>query len=188
MASKFPVCRVCSTSTSTESEATTTRRCRQLFGNMGIKDQLPGRLSVALDLPVSPSDGLSNLVCISCINKVESLEAFRLLARQSYHKQLSKENLPPLLGGGTVVSPVRPPSKKRTKDTSGTGASPFTVSSRPSAKRSTMGVGGRRLAFSPAKSRVNVNASIYIYQYTFCSSQWWSTRSTQLCNVTAWPR
>ena len=39
------VCRVCSTST----EATTTSWCRQLFGNMGIKVQLPGRLSVALE-------------------------------------------------------------------------------------------------------------------------------------------
>ncbi len=45
MASKLPVCRVCSTST----KATTTRSCRQLFGNLGIKDQFPGRLSVALE-------------------------------------------------------------------------------------------------------------------------------------------
>ena len=86
MASKLPVCRVCSASTSTSTEATTTRRYKQLFGKIGIKDQLPGRLSVALDLPVSLSDGLSSLVCISCINKVESLEAFRLLPGQSYHK------------------------------------------------------------------------------------------------------
>ena len=58
MASKLPVCRVCntSTSTSTSTEAATTRRCRQLFGNMGIKDQLPGRLSVELDLRVQTPD------------------------------------------------------------------------------------------------------------------------------------
>ncbi len=104
-------------------DATQSRRCRQLFTKRALQDELPGSLSNVLDLP------LSHFVCISCIYKVESLEAFRLLARQSYYKQLSKEQIPPLLGYGSTGSPA---PKKRMKDTSGTGASPFTVSLRPS--------------------------------------------------------
>ena len=84
-----------------------------------------GSCSLALDLPVSDSDGLSKIVCLSCIKKIESIEVFRLLARRSYQKQVSKEQLP--------SSPVRSAPKKRTKDTSGSDASPFTVSSRPTA-------------------------------------------------------
>ena len=120
------------------------RRYKHLFSSKALKEDIPGRLSLALDLPVSDSDGLSKIVCLSCIKNIKSIEVFRLLARRSYQKQVSKEQLP--------SSPVRSAPKKRTKDTSGSDASPFTVSSRPSAK-STVGVRGKRLAFTPAQSR-----------------------------------
>ncbi len=105
------------------------------------------RLSTALDLPVCQSDSLSNVVCTPCIKKFEYLEAFRSLAKHNYQKQVSKEQFHPSIGSGS--SPVRPVHKNRTKDTSGTGASPCTVSSRLSAKRITL---GKRLAFTPVQS------------------------------------
>ena len=140
MASKFVLCRLCCSTGAIQN-----RRYKHLFSSKALKEDIPGRLSLALDLPVSDSDGLSKIVCLSCIKKIESIEVFRLLARRSYQKQVSKEQLP--------SSPVRSAPKKRTKDTSGSDASPFTVSSRPSAKRSTIGVRGKRLAFTPAQSR-----------------------------------
>ncbi len=143
MASEF-VCRLCCSTAAIKN-----RRYKQLFSSKSLQENIPGRLSIVLDLPVSDSDGLSKIVCLICMKKVESIEAFRLLARHSYQKQAAK-----------LGSPVRSAPKKRTKDTSGSGASPFTVSSRPSAKRSTIGMRGKRLAFSPVQSRKFFNVIV----------------------------
>ncbi len=92
---------------------------KQFFSSKALKEYILGRLSLALDLPVGDSDGLSKVFCLPCVRKIESKEAFRRVQR---------------------TAPVRSAAKKRTKDTNGSSASLFTVSSCPSAKRSTIGL------------------------------------------------
>ena len=124
---------------------------KQLFSNKAVQEDLPGRLSSVLGLPVNHTDGLSKLICVSCVKKLRSSEAFRSPASHSYLKQGFNQQVPPLTVAGS--SPVRQGVRKRSKDTSGTDASPFTVQSRPSAKKSTISVGRKRLAFGPRQSR-----------------------------------
>ena len=123
------VCRLCC-------NAVSSTHCLALFS----KD-VPDRLS--------SSDGLSSYLCRSCVNKFHTvelkLESLRSLAKAGYEK------------GGQCIS-VLPCSmvtmqstKKRTKDTSGVDASPHTVQARPLAKRFTVGVHERRLAFPPCE-------------------------------------
>ena len=108
-------------------------------------------LSKVLDLPVSSSDGLSPYLCRSCMNKfytVQSkLESLRTLAKVGYEKSGQFRSVVPACSSVSTVQP----SKKRTKDTSGVDASPHTLKARPLAKRVTLGVPGRRLAFSPCE-------------------------------------
>ena len=146
-ASNAALCRLCCSTAAIQQS-----RYRKLFSVKAWQDDLPGRLSRLLDLPVSFSDGLSQAVCIVCIKKLESFEAFRSLARQSYQKQRYKEQLPSFPVSGSS-SPVRPATKKMTKDTGGADASPFTAKSRPAAKRSNIGGRGKHLIFSPRQSR-----------------------------------
>ena len=58
MASKFVLCRLCCST-----DAIQNRRYKHLFSSKALKEDIPGRLSLALDLPVSDSDGLSD--CLS---------------------------------------------------------------------------------------------------------------------------
>ena len=136
------VCRLCC-------NAVTSTHCLALFSKEALQKNVPGRLSKLLDLPVSSSDGLSPYLCRSCANKfhtVESkLESFRSLAKTGYEKGGQNRSVFP----SSSVSVQAP--KKRTKDTSGEDASPHTVQARPLAKRFTIGVSGRRLAFSPCE-------------------------------------
>ena len=102
--------------------------------------------SVVIDLPVSSEDGLSPHLCRPCMRKFQSAETFRSMAKSSYEKQGYSRPTPPL------HSPGGHGYKKRTKDTSGFEASPHTAQARSPAKRSTLVVGGRRLAFPPCES------------------------------------
>ncbi len=135
MASESIHCRVCCSTA-----AIRQRNYKLLFSTKALKEDLPGRLSTTLDLPVCQSDSLSKVVCTPCIKKFEYLEAFRSFAKHNYQKQVSKEQFHPSICSGS--SPVRP-VHKTTNDTSGTGAS---------AKRITLGVVGKRLAFTPVQS------------------------------------
>ncbi len=72
MASKFVYCRLCCSTAAIQN-----KRYKQLFSSKALQEYIPGRLSLALDLPVSDSDGLSKVVCLSCVKKIESIEAFR---------------------------------------------------------------------------------------------------------------
>ena len=117
-----------------------------LFTKDGLDRDLPGRISSVVDLPVSIEDGLSPYLCRPCMRKFQAAEKFRSIAKSSYEKQGYNKPAPPL------HSPVVHGSRKRTKDTSGLEASPHTAQARPLAKRSTLAVVGRRLAFPPRQT------------------------------------
>ena len=114
-----------------------------LFTKDGLDKDLPGMISRVVDLPVSREDGLSPYLCRPCMRKFQAAETFRSMAKSSYEKQGYNKPAPPL------HSPVVYGYRKRTKDTSGFEASPHTTQARPLAKRSTLAVGGKRLAFPP---------------------------------------
>ena len=101
-------------------------RCTDIFGIEGKKQDLSSRLSKLLLLPVEQDSQLPPFVCRSCKLKFNTIEAkvenFRAQARSSYNKHV---------GVGDDGQ------RKRTKDTSGDTISPFTVRSRPPAKRFT---------------------------------------------------
>ncbi len=128
---------------------------RMVFSTECLKVDFAGRLSRLLDLPVLQSDGLSEYLCRSCLRKVDSLEAFKCLTRQSYQKQRLNKQI--------HSSPVSRAGKKRPKDTSGNEASPHTVQSRPLAKRSTVGTAGKRLVFAPIQSRHSINTYMHVH-------------------------
>lgn len=117
-----------------------------LFTQDGLDKDLPGRISRVIELPVSSEDGLSPHLCRPCMRKFQSAETFRSMAKSSYEKQGYSGPAPPL------HSPRGHGYKKRMKDTSGFEASPHTAQARPPAKRSTLVVSGRRLAFPPRES------------------------------------
>ena len=117
----------------------------------------PGRLSRIIDLPVTADDGLSQHICRPCNRKFIAAESFRSSAKTSYERKGFHVSVL----GSPQSSPKVPSvasicTRKRTKDTSGIGASPYTSKARPLAKRSTTGVPGRRLAF-PAKENCKIN-------------------------------
>ena len=120
------ICRVCCSSL-------TSTHCVSLFSKKAIDSDLPERLSKALDLPVARNDVLSNYMCRTCDKRFLAVESFRSIAKCSYDKY-SK----PIHSPKAFRIPI-----KRTKDTSGPGASPHTVRVRPVAKRLTCGVPGR---------------------------------------------
>ena len=121
-----------------------------LFTKDGIEKDLPGRISRVVDLPVSKEDGLSPHLCRPCMRKFQTAETLRSMAKSSYEKQGYNKPAP-------LHSPEVHISRKRMKDTSGFEASPHIAQARPLAKRSTLAVGGRRLAFTP-----HDNCKIYI--------------------------
>ena len=97
-----------------------------VFGIEGRKQNLSSRLSKLLVVPVDQDDGLSPFVCRNCKLKFSTLETkletFRAQARSCFDVSRVK---------------VDDGQRKRTKDTSGDGISPFTSRSRPPAKRFT---------------------------------------------------
>ena len=111
-----------------------------LFTKDGLDRDLPGRISSDVDLPVSREDGLSPYLCRPCMRKFQAAEKFRSIAKSSYEKQ-----------GYNKPSPSCG-VWQRTKDTSGLEASPHTAQARPLAKRSTLAVVERRLAFHPREN------------------------------------
>ena len=111
-------CRICSS-------VVERSHCVSLFSPENIKSNLASRMSGLLEVPISKGDDLPDCVCRACKGKfitVETkLESLRALAKSSYKAQTYPEQ--------------QPSSRKRTKDTSGTDASPCTTKSRPAAKR-----------------------------------------------------
>jgi len=117
-----------------------------LFTMDGLEKDLPKRISLVIDLPVSKDDGLPPHLCRPCMRRFQTAETFRSNARSSYEKQGYNKAAPPLR------SPRVDGSRKRTKDTSGFEASPHTAQARPLAKCSTLLVAGKRLAFPPREN------------------------------------
>ena len=91
-----------------------------LFSRESLASDLANRLSKVADVTVASEDGLSRFICIPCKNKLMSGEYFRTIAKATYEK--SKD--PTLIASGSN-SQVQV-TNKRTKDSSGTGASPQT--------------------------------------------------------------
>ena len=52
-----------------------------LFIKDGLERDLPGKISVVLDLPVSKDDGLLHHLCKPCMMKFQTVETFRSTAR-----------------------------------------------------------------------------------------------------------
>lgn len=107
-----------------------------LFSGEQKSSRFSDRLSKVLDIPVERDDGLSPYICRPCNRKFLSAEAFIALAKSNYDKSSRSQS-----GSHTQ------PASRRSKDTSGVGVSPDTHTARPSAKRQTIGVFGRRLTF-----------------------------------------
>ena len=114
-------------------------------GNFWASD-LANRLSKVADVPVASEDGLSRFICIPCKNKLMSGEYFRTTAKATYEK-----NKDPTLTASGSNSQVQV-TNKRTKDSSGPGASPQTRQCRPGAKRLTPEHPGRRLTYPDCDS------------------------------------
>ncbi len=140
-------CRVCCI-------ALTSTHCAAIFSISAIDTNVPERLSKALDLPVANHDGQPAHLCRGCNKKFLAVESFRSLAKSSHDRHV-----------GSLSSSRSPIASripvKRTKDTSGVGASPHTARYRPVAKRRTSGVPGRRLAY-PIRDSCDVHCKINI--------------------------
>ena len=131
-----------------------------LFTIQAIGQDLPSCLSKLLLVPVAQSDGLSQSICRTCRNNALSLEKklidMQERARSSYQSCRGMAHGDPALlassnahsltqcarlcQGSGSISPLShthnlQPTRKRTKDTSGVGVSPFTAQSRPCLKR-----------------------------------------------------
>ena len=112
-----------------------------LFSRESLASDLANRLSKVADVPAASEDGLSRFICIPCKNKLMSGEYFRTTAKATYEK-----NKDPTLTASGSNSQVQV-TNKRTKDSSGPGASPQTRQCRPGAKRLTPEHPGRRLTY-----------------------------------------
>ena len=116
--------------------------CIALFSGDSVKCNLVSRMTKLLEVPISQEDKLSNYVCrsrkgrfLTLENKVESMHT---LAKSSYQAYYPPDQ-----------QPSTESSRKRTKDTSGDGASPSTMNACPASKR---GVGRSKTLF-PRDSR-----------------------------------
>ena len=126
-----------------------------LFTTQGKSQDLPGRLSKLLLVPVIQDDGMSQYICRTCKSnaiileqKMHEMQERALISYQTCKGSASDVNascstgsamlpeaasLPPV---GVPISPSSYTTRKRTKDTSScTGISPFTAQSRPQSKR-----------------------------------------------------
>ena len=126
-----------------------------LFTTQGKSQDLPGRLSKLLLVPVVQDDGMSQYICRTCKSnaiiveqKMHEMQERALISYQTCKGSASDVNascttdsamlpvaasLPPV---GAPISPSSYTTRKRTKDTSScTGISPFTAQSRPQSKR-----------------------------------------------------
>ncbi len=115
-----------------------------LFSAKESLEDLPGRFSSLLQLPVARGDGLSGYYCRKCVRRLcsveKTIEDMRSLAKSSYSKA-------GYISGPSTSPTARENSRKRVKDTSGEKASPHTTQARPVAKRS-LGALGRRLTYN----------------------------------------
>ena len=117
-----------------------------IFSRESLASDLANRLSKVADVPVASEDGLSRFICIPCKNKLMPGEYFRTTAKATYEK-----NKDPTLTASGSNSQVQV-TNKRTKDSSGPGASPQTRQCRPGAKRLTPEHPGRRLTYPDCDS------------------------------------
>ena len=117
-----------------------------LFSRESLASDLANRLSKVADVPVASEDGLSRFICIPCKNKLMSGEYFRTTAKATYEK--NKDPTLTASGSNSQVQVIN----KRTKDSSGPGASPQTRQCRPGAKRLTPEHPGRRLTYPDCDS------------------------------------
>ena len=61
------LCRVCAT-------AADYKHCVALFSSLNLKNDLPGRMSRLLGVPVCQHDGRPSVICRRCMNNVTGLE------------------------------------------------------------------------------------------------------------------
>ena len=98
------------------------KHCVALFSPLNTKNDLVGRMSSMLEVPIHQNDGRPTVICRRCMSKFTAVErdlkALKQKALVSYDS-FDKEN----------------ESRKRAKSTSGSVVSPFTASVRPPAKR-----------------------------------------------------
>ena len=88
------------------------------YSRESLASDLANRLSKVADVPVASEDVLSIFICIPCKKKLMSGEYFRTTAKATYEKNKD----PTVIASGSN-SQVQV-TNKRTKDSSGPGASP----------------------------------------------------------------
>ena len=132
----YQSCRICCCSVSA------THRVA-LFSRESLEARVAERLNKVIKVPVVQSDCVSNYMCRSCNKKFLMAESFMELAMTTYTKTRVSPDLELSRSNITQIQSTR----KRSKETSGDGASPHTHQVRPITKRHTSGVCGRRLDF-----------------------------------------
>ena len=127
--------------------------CVALFSRESLASDLANRLSKVADVPVASEDGLFRFICIPCKNKLMSGEYFRTTAKAYFYLRTFtyEKNKDPTLTASGSNSQVQV-TNKRTKDSSGPGASRQTRQCRPGAKRLTPEHPGRRLTYPDCDS------------------------------------
>ena len=101
--------------------------CVALFSRESLASDLANWLSKVADVPVASEDGLFRFICIPCKNKLMSGEYFRTTAKAYFYLRTFtyEKNKDPTLTASGSNSQVQV-TNKRTKDSSGPGASPQT--------------------------------------------------------------
>ena len=122
-------CRICS-------NTLTRKHSIALFSRHSLASGFADRLSRVADVSVAADDGQSRFICRSCKQKFLSAESFRTTAKENYQKN-----------NGPLELLLSDMGRKRTKDTSGPGASPHTSHCRPVVKRLNAERPGRRLTY-----------------------------------------
>ena len=103
-------CRVCSSFMSST-------HCIAVFFRDSMRSGLAERLSVVLDVPVTPNDGLSKYICRPCNRKFLAAESLRVLAKATYNKCRAVQARPSSVHAGSPKSSkVAPSLRKRSKD------------------------------------------------------------------------
>ena len=97
-----------------------------LFSQVAVRQNLPGRITDLLDVPIAAKDGLPQHICHKCKRKLERLEK-AAEELEDFRTQASSNH--------TILASTRR-ELKRTKETStSVGMSPDTAKSRPASKK-----------------------------------------------------
>jgi len=140
----FFLCRLCRASIASGSAV-------YLFSQTAVHQNLPGRITDLLDVPIAAEDGLPQHICNICKRKLgrlekaaEELEDFRTQASSNH----------------TILASTRP-ELKRTKETSASvGVSPDTAKGKPASKKPLL---QSNLDFEHSKTEVTVMYScVYV--------------------------